>query len=343
MTFFNEKVLATLRKHGVTVTEQEIENYTKACDEVEQKGILGHKTKKSEEEGRPHSIFHAVKEEKDRKLGQMYEHWLVLRGLINWETKDEEHKYTVAKLYINLETGEEWFTKVHRPEMPSDNSHLMSAFLEQTNNELMNVESKIYTRYDWSKGTKSYSMQRYIGKRNLFDLLEDPNTGPTVLHDVLIQSGERLHEIHQQGYLHADFKPQNIVYKEENGKIQVIDFETLMSKQIGKEGIEQIRGTPKYLHPQWYKESLKNRVDKKPVYYDARNDVFAYLVMAKLFMDKACEREPDIILKSSLHAMAKKIDGWKSKPMKDMPTLEQVLDCLKSERPTQAITMKKTM
>lgn len=80
---------------------------------------------------------------------------------------------------------------------------------------------------------------------------------------------EGLCHIHRQGYLHLDFKPENIQLSEE-GHVKILDFD--LAKQILKEArpCSQIDGTPAYLAPE--------QILKLPV--DERADIFALGITA---------------------------------------------------------------
>lgn len=335
MTLFNETVLAVLEKHGEFFTQEEINQYKEACKEVEEHGVMGYKTKKNKTKGRERSIFHAPKSDTDPTL----EHWLVLPGERSWITKNDDT--VVMKNYVNLETGEERVMKIRRPDpnSPMSISHMGSLYAEQTYNGIMGEKVSVYTRFHHMKGTKGYLLQTNHGRRNLKDLILDPMTEPSILQRGLIESGLKLKDIHKKGYLHLDFKAENVVVEDSGEGIHLVDLESMTKTEKAKQGINQLKGTKWSMQTEWYKENLQRRLDNKPIFYDTANDVIAYLKMAELIIATSITREKSKEEKARLNEINRIIEAWVKKPMKELPYLDEVLDVLQQDNRVSKIKL----
>jgi serine/threonine protein kinase len=86
---------------------------------------------------------------------------------------------------------------------------------------------------------------------------------------ILIDSATALSHVHESGYMHLDFKPENILVTR-NAAVRLIDFD--MAQPIPETPVKFSKnpGTPGYMAP----EQLKREA------IDARVDIFAYGVSA---------------------------------------------------------------
>jgi serine/threonine-protein kinase len=86
---------------------------------------------------------------------------------------------------------------------------------------------------------------------------------------ILIDAATGLSHIHESGYMHLDFKPENILITR-NAAVRLIDFD--MAQPIPEKPVKFSKnpGTPGYMAP----EQLK----REPI--DARVDIFAFGVSA---------------------------------------------------------------
>ena len=83
--------------------------------------------------------------------------------------------------------------------------------------------------------------------------------------NVLIDSAMALEHVHEKGYMHLDFKPENIVVTR-NGSVRLIDFDLARPRPEFAEKLGATPGTPAYMAPE--------QLLREPV--DHRADVFAF-------------------------------------------------------------------
>jgi len=75
--------------------------------------------------------------------------------------------------------------------------------------------------------------------------------------------------VHESGYMHLDFKPENILVTR-NGGVRLIDFDTALEIPDKPVKMSKNPGTPGYMAPE--------QLQREPI--DARVDIFAYGVAA---------------------------------------------------------------
>ena len=126
-----------------------------------------------------------------------------------------------------------------------------------------------YVEHGKAEGT-CYLVMDYIEAENLKILYarQDPLLTENVAQ-ILIDAATGLSHVHENGYMHLDFKPENILITR-NGAVRLIDFD--MAQPIPEKPVKFSKnpGTPGYMAP----EQLK----REPI--DARVDIFAYGVSA---------------------------------------------------------------
>lgn len=115
-----------------------------------------------------------------------------------------------------------------------------------------------------------YLLMDYVEAENLKILLarHDPVLTENVAQ-ILIDMATGLCSVHEGGYMHLDFKPENVLVSR-NAAVRLIDFD--MAQPIPEKPVRFSKnpGTPGYMAP----EQLK----REPI--DARADIFAYGVSA---------------------------------------------------------------
>lgn len=83
--------------------------------------------------------------------------------------------------------------------------------------------------------------------------------------NALIDSAMALEHVHEKGYMHLDFKPENIVVTR-NGSVRLIDFDLARPRPEFPEKLGATPGTPAYMAPE--------QLLREPV--DHRADIFAF-------------------------------------------------------------------
>src|SRR5664279_451777 len=126
-----------------------------------------------------------------------------------------------------------------------------------------------YIEHGKAEGTP-YMLMDYVEAENLKQLFAraDPILTENVAQ-ILIDMAAGLLHVHESGYMHLDFKPENILVTR-NGAVRLIDFD--MAQPIPEAPVKFAKnpGTPSYMAP----EQLK----RQPI--DARVDIFAFGVSA---------------------------------------------------------------
>lgn len=126
-----------------------------------------------------------------------------------------------------------------------------------------------YVEHGKAEGT-CYLVMDYVEAENLKILhaRQDPLLAESVAQ-ILIDAAIGLSDVHESGYMHLDFKPENILITR-NGAVRLIDFD--MAQPIPPKPVKFSKnpGTPGYMAP----EQLK----REPM--DARADIFAFGVSA---------------------------------------------------------------
>lgn len=115
-----------------------------------------------------------------------------------------------------------------------------------------------------------YLLMEYVEGENL-KLLQA--RGDDVLDqfvgNILIDMAVALEHVHDSGFMHLDFKPENVMVSR-NGNVRLIDFDLALPIPQASVKLSKMPGTPNYMAP----EQLR----KQPI--DHRVDIFAYGVTA---------------------------------------------------------------
>ncbi len=167
-----------------------------------------------------------------------------------------------------------------------------------------------------------YLLMEYVEASNLKILMgrEDPLLAEN-LAQIIIDSAVALEHMHESGYMHLDFKPENILVTRSGG-VRLVDFDLAQPKPEKPITMSKMPGTPSYMAP----EQLQKEQ------FDARADIFSFGVMAyelltgrKPFPGETTEE----ILRAELTGPPANLREYNA----DIPpALEQiVLKCLKRE------------
>ena len=126
-----------------------------------------------------------------------------------------------------------------------------------------------YVEHGRQNGTL-YMVMDYIEAANLKELFakHDPVLTENVAQ-ILIDMALGLSHVHESGFMHLDFKPENVLVTR-NSNVRLIDFDLAQPIPEKPKKMSKNPGTPSYMAP----EQLKRQS------IDARADIFAYGVAA---------------------------------------------------------------
>lgn len=115
-----------------------------------------------------------------------------------------------------------------------------------------------------------YLLMDYQESSNLKLLL---SRSDEILHEfvgnIIIDMAEALEHIHDCGFMHLDFKPENILATR-NGSVRLVDFDLALPRPEKPKKMSENPGTPSYMAPE--------QLMRKP--FDHRADHFAFGVTA---------------------------------------------------------------
>jgi eukaryotic-like serine/threonine-protein kinase len=120
-----------------------------------------------------------------------------------------------------------------------------------------------------------YLVMDYVEAANLKELFgrHDPilleNVAQIHVAQILIDMAVGLSHVHESGYMHLDFKPENVLVTR-NGNVQIIDFDLAQPIPEKPKKMSKNPGTPAYMAPE--------QLQRRPI--DPRADIFAYGVAA---------------------------------------------------------------
>jgi serine/threonine protein kinase len=115
-----------------------------------------------------------------------------------------------------------------------------------------------------------YLAMEYIEGNNLKLLAADSD--PVLSENiatVLIESAQALEHVHESGFMHLDFKPENILLSR-NAALRLVDFDLALPKPETPIKTKKNPGTPAYMAPE--------QLLRQPI--DHRVDIWAYGVTA---------------------------------------------------------------
>jgi eukaryotic-like serine/threonine-protein kinase len=115
-----------------------------------------------------------------------------------------------------------------------------------------------------------YCLMEYVEGANLKELYarHDPVLTENVAQ-IILDMAEGLEHIHENGYLHLDFKPENVLVSR-NGGVRLVDFDLAQPLAEAPLKLSKNPGTPAYMAPE--------QLQGQPI--DQRVDIFAFGVAA---------------------------------------------------------------
>jgi len=115
-----------------------------------------------------------------------------------------------------------------------------------------------------------YCLMEYVEGGNLKQLFaRQDEILQAFLGNILIDSAIALEHVHDSGFMHLDFKPENILVSR-NGNVKLVDFDLARPRPPKPVRTNRNPGTPAYMAPE--------QLLRQP--FDHRADIFAYGVMA---------------------------------------------------------------
>lgn len=115
-----------------------------------------------------------------------------------------------------------------------------------------------------------YCVMEYVEGANLKVLYARHD--PVLLENVaqiIIDMAEALEHVHESGYIHLDFKPENVIVSR-NAAVRLVDFDLAQIISVKPRKLTKNPGTPTYMAPE--------QLSGEPI--DQRVDVFAFGVTA---------------------------------------------------------------
>ena len=115
-------------------------------------------------------------------------------------------------------------------------------------------------------GTSLYCLMEYVESSNLKQLLSrsDPLLEENV-GNIMIDMAVALEHVHDSGFMHLDFKPENVLVTR-NANVRLVDFDLARPKPEKPMKCSKNPGTPAYMAPE--------QMMRQP--FDHRADIFAY-------------------------------------------------------------------
>ena len=173
----------------------------------------------------------------------------------------------------DMELDRRLAVKVLRPDVGG--THDMRARFKQEARAIarLNHPNIIPIHFVGDAGGLAYYAMPYVAGRTLADLLADAPALPARrVVPLVIPVLEALHHAHQQGIVHRDIKPDNVLVEDESNRPLLLDFgiAKCLTGAAHQTQAGFIVGTPLYMSPE-------QALGRDPV--DARTDVYAFGVM----------------------------------------------------------------
>src|ERR1043165_4083432 len=107
-----------------------------------------------------------------------------------------------------------------------------------------------------------YCLMEYVESSNLKQLFarNDPMLSEHI-GNILIDMAVALEHVHDSGFMHLDFKPENVLVTR-NAAVRLVDFDLAQPKPDKPKKFSKNPGTPAYMAPeQMQREAIDHRVD----------------------------------------------------------------------------------
>ena len=202
--------------------------------------------------------------------------------------------------------------KVIRPEL-AGHSTVLQRFKQELILARTVTHRNVIRIYDLgvAEGCRFITME-FIEGRDLSSALEEGKLEPDAAVKILRQVCAALEAAHQEGVVHRDLKPQNIML-EASGRVVVMDFG--LARSMEETGLTQagaIMGTPAYMSPE----------QAKGIPADERSDIFALGIILYQMLTGVVPFKAETALASLLL----RTQGPPTPPMKLDPAIPQALN-----------------
>nr|WP_321349203.1 serine/threonine-protein kinase [uncultured Methanoregula sp.] len=184
---------------------------------------------------------------------------------------------------------------------------------------------QIIRYYDHGKlDGRLYLLMEYVEGANLREMFaqNDPILVEKVW-SILLDMALALEYVHESGFMHLDFKPENLMITR-NGQLRLVDFDLSLPRPDKPEKLWKYAGTPAYMAP----EQLLH----KPI--DHRADIFAFGVVAyelltwkRPFVGETAEE----VMRRQLDPNSPLTPPREHNPQLSVPLEKAILKCLERE------------
>lgn len=111
------------------------------------------------------------------------------------------------------------------------------------------------------KDATPYLLMEYIPGRSLEDIIEKEPLEISLKRNIILQIAEALQAVHEQGILHRDIKPGNIIITRDN-QVKITDFGTARLSTSELTRAQEVLGSPAYMAPENFSQTeIDNRAD----------------------------------------------------------------------------------
>lgn len=229
-------------------------------------------------------------------FGDYYMRELINRGGLCeiWTATDEDSNYFAVRRMIN--TPKSTLFKKHPDEKTFFNG---CEILQKVHDHPYVIDYIKHGKID----KRPYMLMHYVEGANLKQCIgRHDHILAEFLGNILIDMAEALDHVHDEGFMHLDFKPENVLVTP-NGDIRLCDFDLARERPDKPVKLSSNAGTAAYMAP----EQMLNR----PL--DHRADIYAFGVTAYEILTF----RPPFDGKSPEDVLRKKTTGGAIKPPRD--------------------------
>ncbi|MFO8007395.1 MAG: serine/threonine-protein kinase [Candidatus Brocadiia bacterium] len=236
------------------------------------------------------------------------------------------------------ETGELCALKVLTPESVETQNRFRRLFEAEEGQIALQLDHpNVINTFDYGRGPKGdyYIAMEFVDGPNLESLIVvEARRLEQTRFDVCLQIGDGLRHIHEQGLIHRDFCPKNVLYPRE-GRPKIIDFGLTIPATARDRAVVTRAGTASYMAP----EQVRNQQ------VDVRTDIYAFgvSVFEVLTFRRPFPRRDDATRRMLTHLNVQPLPLRKVAP--ELPVeLEQVVQkCVAKERELRYKSMADVM